>query len=171
LIYATALPIEEYGVTVDGYRLGLYDTYMDRPMMLALICMITPLPFDYEGCREISNRRVQLPLKVEETLSETLSATIDGVTVAEHLKTLTPLEFNELIQSAEDLDLPAVDGILGGNLMAFKLIVSARATAWALNYRGKLPSQGKVVNVAFRGLTVSSEMLRSYEILKKEFTV
>lgn len=170
MIYATALPIEKYSVVMEGYQFGLYDTYINRPTLLALICMTTPLPFDYEGCREPGKRRVELPPATEEALVRTLATEFCGRTIEEHLTTLNPLEFHELIRSVDAISLPVIDALLGGSAGAFRLITSARATAWALNYRGRVPSSGKTINIAFRGLTVSSEMRRSYEQLKKELT-
>lgn len=171
MIYAAALPIEKYSVVMGGHQFGLYDTYINRPTLLALICMTTPLPFDYEGCRELGNRRVELSPETEEALSQTLATEFCGRTVEEHLTTLTPLEFYELIQSALTINLPVVNALLRGSERAFRLITCARATAWALNYRGKVPSKGKTINIAFRGLTVSSAMRQDYETVKKELTV
>ena len=170
MIYATTHPIEEYGVTVDGYRVGLYDTYMDRPTLLALICMVTPLPFDYEGCRKINNRRVQLMPEAEGSLMLTLACELGGKTVEHLLETLNPLDFWNYIHQQDVERLPIVRGMLGGSVDALMLITAARATAWALHYRGPVGQHRNVFQLAFRGITVPDKMKESYEKLKEEFT-
>ena len=99
----------------------------------------------------------------------TLAYEFEGKTVEHLLETLNPLDFWEFMIN-QDLDnLPIVKGLLGGSVPALILILSARATAWALNYRGPLKSHGNVLRVAFGGITVPNTMKESYEKLKKEF--
>ena len=173
MIYATALPIEKYDVEVDGNRYGMYSNYGHLPALLALIAIGTPMMYDWEEGVPMMKRRVELT-NVQVFL-ETLKCEVGGKTIKELLETLDPLGFYAAIENESLAHLPIVKEVLGGTDGLFKLVVGARAAGWALNYRGKLSTTGKVTKVSFGGKVQSIEVspaLKAMHIaLKKEHTI
>lgn len=155
MIYATTKPIEEYGTG----ELGLYGCYGYDPALLALILLTTTTGYYYE--REDAPTK-KLVTDVD-TMIATLDATIDGITVREHLLMRNPMQFHKFFENCsyeEIYNLP-VCTLYKGNVFYLKMMVAARAAAWAVNYRGPVQKQGNIVRVNFKkGVTteVSQEL-------------
>lgn len=147
MIYAVSKPLEEYTIIHGGFPMGLYHEYGYDKYLLALIMIATYFPYDYEI--PIQTGKIRVTIKDIDPFRKTLTEEVDGVEVKTLLDTLNPVEFHTYIQDKDLTHLSIVKNIFEGNDNSLKLIVGARAGNWALNYRGKVSSSGKVVKVRF----------------------
>lgn len=46
--YAIAQPIKKYSVKIQGLEIGLYQSYKERPALMASVFLMTVIPFQYE---------------------------------------------------------------------------------------------------------------------------
>ncbi len=174
IIYAAAKPIEKYDVTLEsGNTYGLYSTYGHYPPMLALIMITTPFGYDYEGGKDRGECRVVVT--DVEPFIQTLEVEVGGKKIKDHLMSLNPLEFYTLINelTQEELQtIPIVTDAYKDDPETLRLVVGARAAAWAATYRGRINRvEGKVVQAAFgRGIPVP-ENLKLYDRHLKEVTL
>lgn len=174
MIYAAALPIQKYDVTLEsGNVFGLYSSYSHDPVLLALILIATPFGYDYEGRKNSAECRVEItnlePFKL------TLQTVIREKKIKDHLMSLNPLEFYNLINdlTPEELQtIPLVADVYKDDPETLRLVVGARTAAWAATYRGRLDKvAGNVVHAAFgRGIPVP-ENLKLYDRHLKEVTL
>ena len=171
MIYASIKPIEEYDVRLEnGEVYGLYQSYGYRPDLLALVMLATPFPYDYEGDVLPLKRRVCL--KDISSLEKSLPFEIDGRTLSVILKTLNPIEICKLLRLVDLTTLPMVVKFFDGDPKIVYDIVGARSAAWALSYRGKISTAGKIKRVAFGGaktvFDILSEDLALHKVLQEK---
>ena len=132
MIYCINQELDKYNVTVNGMEVGLYNTYKDRPALLAAVFIMTHVPFEYEHTSTIPAplRGAKVDAVVEGLLSDTLISCLGNKMILTLLEFLTPLEFYEYILGFDLSSLPIRKFYDSDE--NFLLIVKARVFAWML---------------------------------------
>lgn len=130
MIYCINQPLEKYNVTVGGMEMGLYNSYKDRPALMAAMFLMTHTPFEYEETSTIPEtlRACVLREDIEGLLSDTLISCVGNKMVLTLLEFLNPLEFYEFLEGFDLSHLPIRKFYSSDENM--RIIIRARVGAW-----------------------------------------
>ena len=131
LNYAINQPLEKYNTVINGVEVGLYNTYKDRPALMAAVFLMTAAPFTYEATSTVPEplRAGALDPIVEGWLSDTLISCIGGKMVLTLLEFLDPLQFYEYLEGFDLSHLPIRKFYDSDENL--RLIIRARVGAWS----------------------------------------
>lgn len=141
--YCIAQPIEKYSVNVNGIDVGLYQSYKDRPALLAAVLLMTTVPFQYESTSTVPGplRGAKLEPYVEGLLADTLISCVGRKMVLTLLEYLSPLDFYNYLEGFDLSHLPIRKFYSSDENL--RLIIRARVGAWAIySSDGKMQPNG-----------------------------
>ena len=133
--YAINQSLEKYNTIVNGVEVGLYNTYKDRPALLAAIFLMTTAPFDYEKTSTIPAplRAGGLEAGMEGLLSDTLIECVGNKMILTLLEFLSPYEFYQYLEGFSLDHLPIRRFYTSDSNL--RLVIRSRVAVW-LEYTG-----------------------------------
>jgi len=97
MIYCTTKQPEDYYVTVDGERFGVWNSYGHDKELFCLMSRILPVFFMYEpGFEGIDPGKVIVEIDDTPLYKKTLDQEIHGVSIRRILHTHNPIEMSDL---------------------------------------------------------------------------
>lgn len=133
--YAIGQDLSEYNTEVNGVEVGLYNTYKDRPALMAAVFFMTTSPFHYEKTSTIPGplRAGALDPEMEGFLSDTLIDCVGNKMFLTLLEFLSPYEVYQYLEGFSLEHLPIRRFYTSDSNL--RLIMRARVAVW-LEYTG-----------------------------------
>lgn len=157
MIYATNQDIKNYGVIIQGQKLGPYYNYKDRPALLAAVMLMTDIPFFWEfgSPVPVEDRPSKLTI-TENALIDTLYEPIGRRMITGLLTDLDPWDFYSYLEGFPLYNLPfCKTGYCSPEQL--RLMVKVRAGTWLLSDKG-----------CYRGEVNNEALIKTIETVKKE---
>lgn len=128
--YCINQPLEKYNVEIEDMKLGIYNSYKERPALLAAVLLLTTAAFEYEegSLIEPGNRIGSINADMEGYLADTLITNVGGKLVLALLEMLNPYQFLEFIKGFDLSHLPIRRFYQSDDDL--RLVIMARVSVW-----------------------------------------
>lgn len=130
MIYCVNQALDAYNWGESTPVVGLYQTYKDRPALLAAIMLMTTVPFQYEAWSTVPKESAigRLEPILEGYLADSLYHNVGGKLIVNLIDTLTPYEFLQYLSGFDLSGLPIRQFYTTDTQL--RLIITARVSVW-----------------------------------------